>query len=367
MGTSVTALDQYFPLLFCMMTLVICLFAEPLSRRLRVVDYPDGGRKGHATPTPLIGGVAIMVPLALWCATILLVEPEVATRLHLTILLCGLGVAVMGFMDDQAPVSPRSRFLLLIIFAVMAFILDPSLVNDGLRWDGDFIIVPAWAFCVLIVVGQVGLVSAINMADGMNGLVLTLYLVWFAALAFISEGVVQAASLLVCAMLIVTLLFNARGRLFLGDCGTFAVTFVLGLLVIAAHNSGWLSFDQMLLWFFIPIVDCLRLIWARLVRGRSPFLGDKNHFHHRLMHRFGQTTAFALYTVMVTAGVIAVTVLPEFNYIICAMLLVFYIGFVVPRPARVGVGEEPKRGRNVVKLRDRSERPPPPQDRQSER
>jgi UDP-GlcNAc:undecaprenyl-phosphate GlcNAc-1-phosphate transferase len=141
MGMGVTALDQYFPLLFCLATLVICLYAEPLSRRLRVVDYPDGGRKGHATPTPLIGGIAIMVPLALWCVTILLAEPEAATRLHLTILLCGMGVAVMGFMDDQAPVSPRSRFLLLIIFAVMGFILDPALVNDSLRWDGDVVLI----------------------------------------------------------------------------------------------------------------------------------------------------------------------------------------------------------------------------------
>jgi UDP-GlcNAc:undecaprenyl-phosphate GlcNAc-1-phosphate transferase len=203
------------------------------------------------------------------------------------------------------------------------------------------------------------------MADGMNGLVLTLYLVWFAALAFISEGVVQAASLLICAMLVVTLLFNARGRLFLGDCGTFAVTFVLGLLVISAHNAGWLSFDQMLLWFFIPIIDCLRLIWARLVRGRSPFLGDKNHFHHRLMHRFGQTTAFALYTFAVTATVIAVTLWPAGNYITLAALLVFYVGFLVRRPRSAAAGEETKRTRNVVRLRDRNERPP--RDRQSER
>jgi UDP-GlcNAc:undecaprenyl-phosphate GlcNAc-1-phosphate transferase len=363
----VTTLDQYFPLLFCMVTLVICLFAEPLSQRLRVVDYPDGGRKGHTAPTPLIGGIAIMLPLALWCLTILLAEPEVATRLHLTVLLCGLGVALMGFMDDQAPVSPRSRFLLLIVFAVMAFVLDPSLIADRLMWAGNALPIEAWAFCILIVVGQVGLVSAINMADGMNGLVLTLYLVWFGALAFISGGAVQATAQLVCAMLIVTLLFNARGRLFLGDCGTFAITFVLGLLVIAAHNQGQLSFDQMLLWFFIPIMDCLRLIWARLARGRSPFLGDKNHFHHRLIHRFGVRTAFVLYVAAVIAGVIAVTLWPSGNLITLALLITFYVGFMLPRPARAAAEERKReRERNVVRLRDRAEKPPR-QDRKSER
>lgn len=361
-----TSFDQYFPFLFCMVTLVICLYAGPLSQRLRVVDYPDGGRKGHASPTPLIGGIAIMVPLALWCLTILLAEPEIATRLHLAILLCGLGVAVMGFMDDQAPVSPRSRFIMLVIFAIMIFLLDPELVGDHLSWTGgDASPMPLWAFCMLIVVGQVGLVSAINMADGMNGLVLTLYLVWFLALALISSGAVQATALLVCAMLIVTLLFNARGRLFLGDCGTFAITFVLGALVVAAHNSGWLTFDQMLIWFLIPIVDCLRLIWARLARGRSPFLGDKNHFHHRLIQRFGQRWAFVLYTGAVTAAVAAVTLWPSSNVITLAVLMTFYVGFLLPRPA-AAVVEDGKRQRNVVRLRDRTEKMPP-KNRKSDR
>ena len=288
--------EQFVPFLFCMITLLICLYADPLSRRLRVVDYPDGGRKGHAVPTPLIGGIAIMLPLSLWCVSVLLFEPDQATQLHLTILLCGGGVALMGFMDDQAPVSPRVRFVMLILFAIMAFTIDPALIGDSLSWGGQAISpFPAWAFCLLIVIGQVGLVSAINMADGMNGLVLTLYLVWFLALALISTGVVQATALLVSAMLVITLAFNARGRLFLGDCGTFAVTFVLGLLVIAAHNSGWLSFDQMLLWFFIPIVDCLRLMISRVRRGQAPSEGDRNHFHHRLQDVFGTTYSCIIY------------------------------------------------------------------------
>jgi UDP-GlcNAc:undecaprenyl-phosphate GlcNAc-1-phosphate transferase len=359
----VPAFEQYLPLLFCLVTLAVCLYAEPLSRRLRVVDYPDGGRKGHAAPTPLIGGIAIMVPLALYCATVLLADPGSDSRLHLAILLCGLGVGVMGFMDDQAPVSPRSRFVLLIIFAAMAFFIDPALLGDKLLWNGDAFPIPAWAFGVLIIIGQVGLVSSINMADGMNGLVPTLYLVWFLALALITGGAVQDTALLVSAMLTVTLMFNARGRLFLGDCGTFAISFVLGILVIAAHNQGALSFDQMLLWFFIPIADCLRLIWARLWRGRSPFLGDNNHFHHRLIRRFGQTAAFAIYAATVVAGVAAVTLWPEGNLFVLAGLTVCYVGLTVMRPARPAV-EEARRQRNIVRLRDRSERPRRP-DRSS--
>ena len=353
-----TSLEQYFPFLFYLGTLVICLFAGPLSRRLRVVDYPDGARKGHETPTPLIGGIAVMIPLALWCLTILLMRPEQATALHRTVLLCGLGVAVMGFMDDQAPVSPRSRFILLVIFAVMAIALDPGLIGDHLYWsNGTATALPFWAFCALIVVSQVGLVSAINMTDGMNGLVPTLYLVWFFSLALITVGAVQTMALLVCGMLIITLLFNVRGRLFLGDCGTFAITFVLGVLVIAAHKSGRIAFDQMLIWFFIPVVDCLRLTLARLMRGRSPFLGDTNHFHHRLIQRFGQDAAFVLYLGSVVGAVATATLWPSLNVITFAALLTFYFGFLLPRPGQAAAKDN-SASQNVVRLRDQSEKRP---------
>lgn len=345
------------------MTLGICLYAGPLSRLLRVVDYPDGGRKAHATPTPMIGGIAVIVPLALWCLMTVMIGPLDAAQLQMTILLCGLGVAVMGFMDDQAPVSPRSRFLMLIIFATLAFTLDPALISSHLNWtDGSTSEIPVWAFCALIVLGQVGLVSAINMADGMNGLVLTAYLVWFLALALVSAGAVQAVSSLVSAMLIVTLLFNARGRLFLGDCGTFAITFVLGTLIISAHNAGHIAYDQAFIWFFIPIADCLRLIATRLSHGRSPFLGDKNHFHHRLIQRFGHSTAFAIYMSLVLVDVAGTTVRPDWSLFVLAATALAYLALMLPHSRAVdsaSTDEEPRAVRNVVSLRSRVERPRP--------
>jgi UDP-N-acetylmuramyl pentapeptide phosphotransferase/UDP-N-acetylglucosamine-1-phosphate transferase len=53
--------------LVVLLTVVICLFAGPISHRLGVVDMPDGDRKHHPEPTPMVGGIAIMLPLCIWC------------------------------------------------------------------------------------------------------------------------------------------------------------------------------------------------------------------------------------------------------------------------------------------------------------
>ena len=50
---------------FGLSVLACCSLAGPVGRLLGVIDYPDGGRKSHARPTPMIGGIALMVPLLL--------------------------------------------------------------------------------------------------------------------------------------------------------------------------------------------------------------------------------------------------------------------------------------------------------------
>ena len=50
-----------------LLSMAICLFAVPIAQRLKVIDFPDKGRKVHPGPTPLVGGIAIMAPLGLWC------------------------------------------------------------------------------------------------------------------------------------------------------------------------------------------------------------------------------------------------------------------------------------------------------------
>src|SRR3981081_3849099 len=118
-------------------SLLICLNADTLGQRLGVMDHPDNERKNHTRATPLVGGIGILLPLLIWLAGALL-SGTVGDRQVLSVLMIGAaGVGLVGFADDQAPITPLSRILLVLVFLGVAFTISPSLITQSLNW-GSF-------------------------------------------------------------------------------------------------------------------------------------------------------------------------------------------------------------------------------------
>ena len=346
---------EYVPVLI---TVAICIFARQIGERLGVVDLPDSERKIHSEPTPLVGGIAIMAPLAALSIIHLISEPD-PDPLALAILLCAGGVAVVGFMDDQRMISPGGRLILLAIFAYVAVRLDPDLFVAKLHTDAwGWLPVSAGVSTTLVVLSLMGFSSAVNMVDGTNSLVLSLLCIWSFCLAMCGGSGTEFSELLAVASFI-ALLFNARGRLFLGDCGSFSLAFAVGLIAIDCHNHGTLSLETVIVWFFLPVVDCLRLIPVRILRGRSPFRPDLLHFHHRLAARIGQSAALGSYLGLVAVTSLAAT-LDSSLAVPCILAdAVLYFGFMfadaIAPPASLFRSMNLE-GPNIVAL-DRKRRP----------
>jgi UDP-GlcNAc:undecaprenyl-phosphate GlcNAc-1-phosphate transferase len=314
----------------------ICVFAMPIAQLLKVIDYPDSGRKMHPAPTPLVGGIAIMVPLVLWCALRIATTHAVSPDLLLVAVAIGGGaVAITGFIDDQRYVSAGARLILLAIIAAAALAIDPALIGnhvDMAIWGT--VACPMWLFVFLVILALIGFPSAVNMADGMNGVVIALFMVWALCIASVSGGAIVATARVIAIGSAVTFLFNLRGRLFLGDCGAFGVAFALGLLTIAAHNAGRLQVETVIVWYFIPVVDCFRLMASRTMAGRSPLGPDKNHFHHRLSGSFGKDRARLIYVGLVAGAALIATFAPRFDAVYLGCLTAIYA--VLLRPDLVG-------------------------------
>jgi UDP-GlcNAc:undecaprenyl-phosphate GlcNAc-1-phosphate transferase len=135
----------------------------------------------------------------------------------------------------------------------------------------------------------VGLLNAVNMADGKNGLVIGQALLWSAILYPRLPEPARFLVLAVGAALAVLLVFNLRGRLFLGDGGSYGLSAIFGLLAIYAWNQGFdrMRADDVALIFAVPVFDTLRLIAHRLAQGKSPFTPGRDHLHHYLHARWG--------------------------------------------------------------------------------
>lgn len=308
--------------------IAICANAKPLGERLGVLAKPDGERRRHAGAVPQVGGIAILVPLIVWSGAMLIGGAALDTRLLMTVLLCAAGVGLVGFADDQSQTSPLARMLSLIVFMAVAFILEPDFIASRLHW-GSFAPtpIPLWAYDLLMAVTAVGLVNAVNMADGQDGVVGSMFVIWAGCLLLVTHGTSALIAAVLFGASLIFLAFNLGGKLFLGDAGSYGVTFVFGLLVTLAHAKGEVSLETIIVWFFVPVADCLRLVISRPLRGRSPLCGDRDHFHHRLEDKLGKHLGLLSYASIVGSASLVATIAPWFSLVCLAVLTSIYFSF----------------------------------------
>ncbi len=278
------------------MATALCFNAVRIASSLNLMDIP-AGRKQHVAPTPLMGGVVLLVafvPVALICIVAFASERWYGSLL---IWLCCTSVmALVGLGDDRHSLSPRARLLISFTVFAAAAAVDPTFNVRVL----DFNTPPFslglgtwWVAIVFTVVCCVGLLNAVNMADGKNGLVLGLSLGWLAILATRAVGPLPPLIGLFAAVLIILFVFNMKGKLFLGDGGAYAIATAVGLLAIMVYNTPGtytlraINADELVLLFAVPVADSFRLTFKRLRQGRSPMSADRDHLHHHLQDSFG--------------------------------------------------------------------------------
>lgn len=287
-----------------LLAFVLCRFAMPIASQFNLLDVPDN-RKKHKLVTPLMGGVVILasiVPAML--ALILFTAPtnHIFKLLVLTITL--VGMTIVGILDDRHSLSPKSRLIVsFTLFGIAAYIepifnvrvLDFELPEFSLGLGTRMF---AIAFTVLCCVG---LVNAINMADGKNGLVIGLCIGWLALLAMDAPSYMIPFIVLLITVATILLMFNLKGLLFLGDGGAYGLATVIGVVAIAIYNSPGehatraMTAEQIMLLLAVPIVDSFRLAFKRMKNGLSPMSGDRDHLHHHLQSYFDWPTGLFIY------------------------------------------------------------------------
>ncbi|QMW23964.1 glycosyltransferase family 4 protein [Sandaracinobacteroides saxicola] len=271
-------------------------WAKPLGMRLSLLDFPDlaGGRKLHAEPTPLVGGIALMLTMLLAVGWMLFAGPDIGASLRVHMLWFLLTVGVMfliGLADDRFGLTALLRLALataiLLFGAAEVFEFQVSF----LRFAGDAELIPLpglWGlgFTLLCLIG---FLNAVNMADGKNGLVIGQALIWALVLAARLPAELLPVLAALAGTLLVLFLFNMRGRLFLGDSGSYCLSAIFGLLAVFGWNNGFadMNADDVALIFALPVFDTLRLIVQRVAQGRSPFSPGRDHLHHYLFDRWG--------------------------------------------------------------------------------
>ena len=324
-------------------SLIVGLNAWAIGTSLGVIDYPLRGHKTHQEPTPLVGGIAVALPFLTYCMLSWWTQPESVGH---AVFGFAIGAAfALGFLDDRKHLPSFVRLMSVVVLTLIVFSMMPGFVVR--EFDFTFLAQPillapfSVAFSVLVVVGMV---NAINMTDGMNGLACGLGLIWSLFLLFYAPSEISELVALLALCLFITLLFNLKGRLFLGDSGSYTVGLAISLLTIYTYNAsgGALHADVVVAWFIVPVIDCLRLMAVRASKRQSPMLADNDHLHHRLQRIMPASGALITYWMLVAIpGAVALAFSAITLYAVLAVVGV-YAGLLLmtAQPFRARKGKE---------------------------
>ena len=310
-----------------LLALFLTVSLVPMFRRLayilKVVDQP-AERKVHQQAMPKTGGLAMALGFAV---AMFVWAPKTAFFPFLLAAL--LVIVVAGFLDDVIEFGARAKFLAQIVAALIVVWGGVRIRSLGfLLADGA--VLSEWLAVPLTVFFLVGVTNAINLADGLDGLAGGVSVLIFVVIGCLGSSLGDPFSAITAAAMVGALFGFLRyntfpATIFMGDAGSQMLGFLAGTmaLVISQREAVLSPFLPLLLIGF-PLIDTLTVMLERIYRGRSPFVADKNHFHHRLMsfgfyHSESVLAIYALQSLMVGAAFVL-------RYYSDRVLLVFYLG-----------------------------------------
>ena len=274
-----------------------------------MVDNPNA-RKLQKIPIPVLGGLAVFFGVAFG----MLAACTLTNLWSLAPVLMAMVIMLyVGWMDDILSLSARTRFGIEVI-VILGMCLGTHGWVDSLHglWGIEefslYIAVP------LTVFAGVGIINAINMIDGVNGLSSGICMCCSSIFGFalLQSGDVADAMLAfsMTAALLPFWFHNVFGRtskMFIGDSGTMVMGVLMTWFVvqILRHDTviWWTEITETCLVAFclaamaVPVADTVRVMLGRIFRGRDPFSPDKTHLHH-IFIKFGMSHAITTATIV---------------------------------------------------------------------
>ncbi len=277
-------------LLCFLLTATLIYILKPSAIYLGLVDRPDK-RKHHQGEIPLVGGLGIFSGFLITSVVLGLIDQSIVA-----FFVGGLILIVVGVVDDFRELSSTVRFIAQISAAsIMIFFGGGVLLDFGaLTWDGSLFSLGLFAI-PLTIFATVGVINAVNMSDGIDGLSGSLVLMTLAGLVIVTlveQSYAELQLLLVLiAAVIAFLCFNFRfpwrkkAGVFMGDAGSMFLGFAITWFFIQlTQGSDKVVAPVTVLWFLaIPLFDTVGIMLRRLLKGMSPFAADREHFHHVLL------------------------------------------------------------------------------------
>ncbi len=262
-----------------------------LAYRKKMLDRPNY-RKLQRSPIPVLGGVNVFASLVI---TMLLSTSFYPDYVHLdTIFITTLAttlIFMVGLLDDLIDLSYRIRFAVEIIIVTCLWYSGIG-IDTFVGLFGITTLPPTVSLLLSLLVG-IGLINAINLMDGVDGLVSGFGILTGTCTALFffvhDDSTAGTIALIIVGALIPFFLcnvFSLKYKLYIGSSGTMVMGLLIYLFGCRVIDTPQIyAWDQyhiswLLAVYAVPIYDTLRVMINRILNKRSPFSPDRTHLHH---------------------------------------------------------------------------------------
>ena len=322
---------------------IITYFSIPIivrvSEEKNLFALPNA-RTSHKHATPTLGGIAMFASVLV--TSLLFVDSNDVHNFQYVIAGSFI-IFFFGIKDDLMPLSWKKKIFGEVVAAFFLIVMADFRITD-LHGILGIHQISYLSSTILTFFVMVGIVNAMNLIDGIDGLAAGLSLmatcifgVWFFLTGQVALTILSISAV---GMLLAYLGFNVFGttnKIFMGDTGSLLLGYLMTVFVIVmnrqniAVESPWYINNAPVVSFgilFIPLFDTLRVMTIRLMKGKSPFTADRNHIHHRIL-RLGFTHIQTTLILLLTNGFFILLVFMMQNVEIhLLILLVFSLGII---------------------------------------
>ena len=266
------------------------------------IDKPDNLRKLHLKPTPLAGGLILLINILIyWILANIsndILKDDIFFQniksLNIFILIV-LSIFSLGFIDDKLNLKANTKFFFLLIIVLFFLFLDKNLILENIIFSFykkdlalNELSIFFSVFCFIVFINAFNMFDGINLQSSSYSLFIFLNILFFYNSLFIK--------ILIIALLAFSYL-NLKNKTFLGDSGSLLLAFIISYFFIKLYNFNYIEFaDQICLYMIIPGLDLVRLFIVRIYNKKNPLSSDRLHLHHLLISRFSLTkTLFTIH------------------------------------------------------------------------
>lgn len=314
------------------MSLALTIASKRWAIKKGLIAHPKEGRFSKKV-VPMGGGIAIFLTVSILClvaiAIIEILIKDSTTSLFgrdfdtyiqgfagrtyelLITLACGAILFILGLWDDFKNLNPMRKLIIEFIVAfIAAYFADVRFA---------FFIESKLYASILSTIWIVLLINVFNFLDNMDGasagIAAIISLILFIIATLSKQPFVAGFSMVLAGTLTGFLIFNFYpASIFMGDAGSLVIGFFISMLTVKttyyqeSEDIRWYMVLMPLVILAIPLYDFISVTALRLHQGKSPFVGDTQHFSHRLKKRGLNEvqTVLMLYLATITTGLGAV-------------------------------------------------------------